>query len=216
MGGYGSGRHAGRATVGSGLMLDLADMIRRGVVAPGQHRSGTMSWTRTATGEPAGVIGYQACMIDPVASWLRLTYTITRLRDGSKDAHDDRVSLTTTRPPFGGLRWWFSCPVTRRRAVQLYLPDGGSLFASRRAYRLAYQSQRDADTDRSHARQARIFKKLGAEYRISGDAWPPRPKGMRHATYCRLLAELGAAESKHDEVFMAGSVRLPRRLGRLP
>lgn len=123
--------------------------------------------------------------------------------------------MTVSRPNFGGLRWWFACPVTGRRVGKLYLPGGRSLFASRHAYRLAYQSQRDPDIERSHARQARIFEKLGAAYRIFGGAWPRRPKRMRHATYRRLMERLAAAEIAHEAVFAAGSVGLLRRMGKL-
>ena len=44
----------------------------------------------------------------------------------------------TTRPNYGGRRWWFLCPLVRRRAAKLYLPPGGRLFGSREAYGLTY------------------------------------------------------------------------------
>jgi len=53
------------------------------------------------------------------------------------------LGLTTTPQPFGGQRWWFICPRTGRRTAKLYLPDGALTFASRQAYRLAYQCQRN-------------------------------------------------------------------------
>jgi hypothetical protein len=42
---------------------------------------------------------------------------------------DYKIRLETTRPNFGGLRWWFMCPLVRRdggpprRAAKLYLPS---------------------------------------------------------------------------------------------
>jgi hypothetical protein len=56
---------------------------------------------------------------------------------------DDKVYLAPIRPHFGGLRWWFVCPQLNRRMRKLYLPLGGRHFWSRRAYELAYASQRE-------------------------------------------------------------------------
>ena len=46
MGGYNSGRHGGRPTVGSGVTLDLYKLIRQGFLKPGQYRGGSIIWTR--------------------------------------------------------------------------------------------------------------------------------------------------------------------------
>jgi hypothetical protein len=54
------------------------------------------------------------------------------------------IYLVASRPPFGGLRWWFVCPRSRRRVRMLHLPLGAHRFACRRAYRLAYVSHRGA------------------------------------------------------------------------
>jgi hypothetical protein len=43
---------------------------------------------------------------------------------------DDKIFLATSRPPFGGLRWWFVCPHLNRRVRKLYLPLGGGALAS--------------------------------------------------------------------------------------
>lgn len=215
MGGYGSGRHGGRATVEGGLTLDLCAMIRKGHVVPGQHVRGTLSWTRTATGERVGSIGFVADMLNPAASWIRLSYTVTRWRDGAKVSRDDFVPLEATRPPFGGLRWWFLCPVTGRRVAKLHLPAGGTIFASRQAFGLAYESQRDSAIQRSHTRQRRIFAKLGEEYECFEQPLPPKPKWMRWRTYDRLCAELRAAEEMHDEISLAGIASLLARIERL-
>jgi hypothetical protein len=42
-----------------------------------------------------------------------------------------------------GLRWWFVCPRENRRVRKLHLALGGRHFWSRRAYELAYASQRE-------------------------------------------------------------------------
>ena len=35
---------------------------------------------------------------------------------------DDKIRLTTTRPSFGGLRWWFVCPRTDRHRNTVFIP----------------------------------------------------------------------------------------------
>ena len=59
-----------------------------------------------------------------------------------------RVSVATTRPHFGGLRWWFRCPgecdgrSCGRRSHKLYLPAGGVGFACLLCHGLVYSSTR--------------------------------------------------------------------------
>jgi hypothetical protein len=211
MGGFGSGRTGGCPTVEDGLTLDLGQLIRQCRVMPEQHVSGSLVWTRTRTGERVASIGYEAWMLDPDRSWIRLQYTRTGRRDGATLASDYQVQLTTTRPRFGGLRWWFICPLTGRRAAKLHLPGGAHRFACRQAYRLAYRSQRESGMDQTHARQARLYRKLGNEYRACLEFAPRRPKWMRHKTYARLKADVEAAIAAHEAVFAAGAAQIVAR-----
>ena len=57
------------------------------------------------------------------------------------------VPLVTTRPHYGGLRWWFRCPNTKcgRRVGKLYMPPGEPLFLCRHCHDLAYQSSQEHD-----------------------------------------------------------------------
>ncbi len=61
------------------------------------------------------------------------------------------VRVTTTKPHFGGLRYWFKCPVVRkgtschRRVGRLYLPPGATLFGCRTCYGLTYRSSQTHD-----------------------------------------------------------------------
>ena len=97
------------------------------------------------------------------------------------------VSLCHTQPNYGGKRWWMICPYRGNRVGKLYLPPGGDRFASRKAWRLAYQSQRDAHRDRPFERLFRLQKRLGCE-----QGWGnviQRPKGMWHRTFERHWEE---------------------------
>ncbi len=102
---------------------------------------GSVTWTNTATGEKVSSIGFDADTGRDSGS-ARLHYTRTH----DDEAMDYRVNLTTTPLPWGGLRWWFVCPLTvngqfcGRRVGKLYLPPGGLYFGCRRCYDLTYTS----------------------------------------------------------------------------
>ena len=82
------------------------------------------------------------------------------------------------------------------------------MFLSRRAYRMAYISERGGPIDRSHRRQARLYAKLGKEYVLFDQCPPRRPKGMHRSTYERLEAQTIRAINRHDTIFMAGAMRI--------
>jgi hypothetical protein len=110
---------------------------------------------------------------------------------------DDKIFLATSRPPFGGLRWWFVCPHLNRRVRKLYLPRGGRHFWSRRAYELAYSSQRETNYDRTLRRARKLRLKLGGD--PADDEYPDKPPRMRWATYNRLMDRLVAADGVAEE-----------------
>ena len=183
MGGFGSGRYGGRPTADMSKKVDLAWMIRTGKAIPGQWISGGLSWS--CGGQHAGSVSYVANMEDPEDSYLQLSFW-----QGSGDAReyvDQKVRLAFTEPNYGGRRWWMVCPYSGRLAGKLYLPNGGDRFASRKAWRLAYQSQRVAHRDRPFEKLFRLQRKLGCEQ--GWDSWIRRPKGMWHRTFERHLAE---------------------------
>ena len=148
MGGLGSGRPwgCGKATVEDGLTLNINKLVREGNIRPGGWRSGSLRWRCVPSEEEVGSIGYEANLIDQLGAWMRLHYRV----DGEQQ--DYRVPLETTRPNYGGRRWWFRCPATGHRVAKLHLPPGGTIFAARRAYGLAYQSQRERSHDRALTR----------------------------------------------------------------
>src|SRR6266851_7819267 len=148
MGGYRSGRYSGRPTVESGLTLDINEVFRKRIIMVlGEYRAGSLTWTRAATGEKVASIGFDACLLDPDAAWVRLHYS------ANGRAEDYRVWLSRCPCHYGGHRWWWICPRSGRRVAKLYLPPGATVFAARQAYRLAYRSQRVNALERSHRRQ---------------------------------------------------------------
>src|SRR6516225_12110783 len=78
-------------------------------------------------------VKFESRVGEPWESWLRLKYAMADYWTGEEVEIDDKIFLATTRPPFGGLRWWFVCPHLNRRVRKLYLPLGGRHFWSRPA-----------------------------------------------------------------------------------
>jgi hypothetical protein len=108
--------------------------------------SGQITWSRN--GEVISTIGYQVKGSDCPSNIL-LIYTITRA-DGEKIDCKYPIDLTTTPLPWGGLRYWFVCPIAGcgRRVNVLYLAPGGKYFACRHCYRLSYRSRQEGYQDR--------------------------------------------------------------------
>jgi len=182
MGGWGSGRQGGNPTVEDGLTVDLGLMLRRGWIRDGASGAGTLSWS--SNGEQRASIGHRYDLTAADTAHLTLIYTRTK-RDGSKENVEQRIRLTFTSPNYGGRRWWMICPYSHRRVAKLHLPPGGDRFASRRAWRLPYQSQRSAHRDRPFDKLFRLQRKLGSE--VGWEAPLRRPKGMWRRTYERHL-----------------------------
>lgn len=72
-----------------------------------------------------------------------------------------RVRMVTTPAAFGGVRWWFTCPLARggvacgRRTGKLYLPPHARLFGCRTCHELTYRS-----AQQSHKAE-RLFGGMG-------------------------------------------------------
>lgn len=184
MGGYGSGRSYGRPVAEDCLRIDLAWLIRKGFAVPGHWRSGQLRWS--SNGQPSGDINYSCDMRDPEAGELELRFTTGASR-GEPKKHVQRISLSYTVPKLGGRRWWMHCPVKGERVGKLYVPPGGDIFASRKAWKIGYRSQRNSPRDRPFEALFKLQRRLGCT-----EGWEQmirRPKGMHHRTYARLEDE---------------------------
>lgn len=189
--------------------MSLSKLLRDKFFRPGSACYRSLVWTNSATGERVGSIGYEA-HIGHESGRVRLKYTTTRW-DGEKRESDYWIELETTAQPFGGRRWWFVCPRTRRRVAKLYLPNGAFTFASRQAYRLAYACQREQPYDRALRRAFKLRGKLGGTGGL--ETYIAKPKWMRMRTYDRKLEEIFAAEEIVD-AYLAGFVQKLERLRR--
>jgi hypothetical protein len=184
------------------LRIDLSWMIRTGRAVPGRNVAGTLSWT--CRGNPSGRISYEAIMAD--LDYARLVLTYSRTKADGRESVTQEVRLVSTRPHFGGRRWWMICPYRGVRAGKLYMPNGGDRFASRVAWRLGYQSQREASRDKPFSRLNRVQRKLGC--REGADEFIRRPKRMWHRTYARHADRYFALARECDLILSGMFARL--------
>lgn len=135
MGGYGSSRwgwHRKKLTTAQCLSLDVSKLRRRGYLEPNST-------------VPLGVVKW--------ASGSRMNFTLrTEATDGEavlfyslngQSVGPYAVRLATTRPRFGGVRWWWLCPGCERRARILYLSPHNGRFECRLCCGLTYRSAQE-------------------------------------------------------------------------
>lgn len=193
------------------LKVDLAWMLRNHKAAPGQFVRGSLAWT--SRGQPSGNISYSCDMRDPDDAWLELRFTVTTRSTGERRDYVQRVRLSFTVPPFGGKRWWMHCPADGSRAGILFCPRGADTFASRKAWRLGYQSQRNSSSDKVFERLFRLQSKLGGEQGW-GAGIARRTKGMWNRTYERHFQRFLELSEACDLEGMRFVARLDGKLGR--
>jgi hypothetical protein len=129
LGGFGSGRHGlyKRTTVEECLTLDVNKLVKVDLL----HRSfGEVGWFRR---------GVETASASYTLKERESVYVLTLHSPLNQD-----ISLVTTELPWGGKRYWFSCPNCRRRVGTLHLPPGRNYFLCRRCYDLTYTSCRES------------------------------------------------------------------------
>src|SRR5262249_23155332 len=113
MGGPGSGnqyhwwRGSKKTVVEDCRELDANRWMREGILKVAVWHRGRLCWFRDAGGQDnVSSIDYEVNTTDH-GPYVRLTYMFTE----SGQHVDYQVHLAVTRPRFGGLRWWFVCPL---------------------------------------------------------------------------------------------------------
>ena len=143
MGGFGSGRPAGRGKVEACRSIDVNWLHRAGCLRNGWM--GTCQWS--SDGDKVTPTKMRA-----EHDRLHLTY---RVRVGSGEWEDVNETVRIVRVPcrYGGTRPYFICPgivngtACGRRVTKLYAP--GRYFLCRHCYRLTYASQSEDLLSRS-------------------------------------------------------------------
>lgn len=221
MGGLGGGRPTRRLTIDGcrSLSLDVLQIMRPWAPLLARHtivRTITLpSWHSTWSrgGEPYAQAELELTILPGSAGgWLRLRHD--DVHGYGHPPQDYRIQLDASRPGFGGLQWWFFCPLTGRRCRKLFLPNGGPVFACRQAYRLHYGSQAEGPVERARRRIRRVSRGLGGDGSASLDDLPPKPKGMHRSTYRRMQEQAWGAQEVVDTAFCGWASRFVARRGR--
>jgi hypothetical protein len=114
------------------------------------------------------------------------------------------VAIEWTNCHYGGQRAWFRCPVADcgKRVAILY---SGKVFACRHCYNLAYESQRESETDRVARQADKIRRRLGWKPGIlNANGW--KPKGMHWQTFEKLRTD-------YDVIVRVALEGLARKIG---
>jgi hypothetical protein len=111
------------------------------------YTSGVITWTHGWSGNKNSIgIGV---FVDEYEKYARFYYTVTDRNSGEKTDYDYKVQLTTTSCNYGGVRYWFICPLYRsgvycgRRIGTLYCPPGANYYGCRHCYNLSYESRNE-------------------------------------------------------------------------
>jgi hypothetical protein len=169
-------RSNSKMTVDNCLTLDVNSMKRSGLLK--KRVVWTESWSDSGTGRKIAEIQIQNLRTGQYRSQtLKLNYRWNRSVDVC-----DYISLVTTRPHFGGLRWWFLCPLKvdgatcRNRVAKLHLRNGH--FGCRSCHDLTYLScQQSHQLDRLLIRAG--FDEVGRDALMDRFAGTNKLKSLR-------------------------------------
>lgn len=149
MGGYGSTRwewHTAKRCVEESLTLRPSS-IKSCLQPHVSLASGQLSWGRG--GVTTDTIGYTV-RASGDRRLLQLNYTTTNTYTKESTPYDYTVEVQPAPANFGGVRWYFICPLVvngrpcRRRVACLYLPPNGRYFGCRHCHDLTYRSCRES------------------------------------------------------------------------
>lgn len=156
-------------------------------------QSGTLSWTHGWSGTESSV-GIAVSTYDE-NKHVRFNYTITD-DNGDKRNFDYVVQLVTTPCQFGGIRYWFVCPLSvndkycGKRVGVLY--KAGDYFGCRHCYNLTYHSNNENRRSKLYG----LFAVLDAESKLDKieqtikrryyDGKPTRKQRQRELIYEKM------------------------------
>jgi hypothetical protein len=126
------------------VSIDANRWTRAGIQKADVHTAGS----RLLTDRSGSVftVNYEVDTLNLACPSVRLWYSWVWTATRQHGLADYRVSLSATQPRFGGLRWWFLCPLIvkgrpcNRRVGKLYLPPRAHYFGCRHCHELTYRS----------------------------------------------------------------------------
>jgi len=132
---------------------------------------------------------------------VELTYAADA--NGQEGYTTHAIALEALRPNYGGLRWWFRCGVTGRRASKLYLFQGETKFCHRAGIqpKPIYLCQRVKGVNKVCRRLHALRQTIPGQ----GSILEPlkRPRGMHFKTYAKLLQRDAAIWNSTDNRLLA-------------
>ncbi len=147
MGGYGSTRwdwHQKKTVIENCLAISTTYLRKEGLLNPDCETKGAFYWR-----DRNSSVGFSLL-------W-RKEKPLLQLRYTAKDESVDVVyPMIATYPYFGGVRWWFICPLSvngvdcRRRVGKLYIPPRQKYFGCRSCYDLSYKTRQEYDKRYAH------------------------------------------------------------------
>ena len=133
-----------KTTVEEATQLSIFKLKEFGLLCG--YAGNTLTWTRRSSGHKSSI----GIVIDIRELYAKVNYTNTNGHTGEKSDLDYKIRLTTTPCHFGGVRYWFICPLVKdgqncgRRTGTLYLAGGGKYFGCRDCYNLSYESRNES------------------------------------------------------------------------
>jgi hypothetical protein len=130
---------------------------------------------------------------------------------GQLTPESDTIALEATRPNYGGIRWWFRCSITGKRASKLYLFPGQRRFCHRTGIdpNPTYLSQRVAGMDKVLRRMYALRQSIPGQSGSTLDTLK-LPPGMHLKTYVKLLRRDAAIWNSRDNKLLALLNSLPQ------
>ncbi len=180
MGGTGSTRwelHRKRRTVEETFAICISDVTRVVDLKNTGSGSGAVQPVKPSTCKKVSPV---RCVVEhgeDDTPLLTLSYPIPN-RWGFEYRIKDMVRLQTTRPHFGGVRWWFSCPRQgcARRVGKLHRIPEERYFACRDCLDLSYRSSQQAHKYDSFCRRA-ADEDSGEVFSVVKEAFTPAKRG---------------------------------------
>ncbi|MCP4257545.1 MAG: hypothetical protein GY774_08480 [Planctomycetes bacterium] len=133
-----------KTTVEQALQLSIFKLREFGLLVG--YCSSTLNWILSCSGTKSSI----GIVVDITGKpYAKVNYTITERNTGEKAKYDYKIQLTTTSCYYGGVRYWFICPLSRngvycgRRVAKLYKAPGTHYFACRHCYNLSYDSRNE-------------------------------------------------------------------------
>jgi len=187
-----------KATVEESCELTIFQLKKWGVLKA-DYTSTVVTWAMRNTGRETHVALEVNMTGEPYA---RFTYPVID-REGNCTPYDSEASLITTPCNFGGVRYWFVCPVCGRRVGGLYLAPGDRYFMCRHCNNLSYHSRNESSPFAILGVTDRKIKKLRSKIRRW--TWRGRPtrKVRRLRALERKIGIVGGQAMTRTERFKA-------------